>query len=91
MPTVWIPSLLQSLTGGASQVVVPGSTVQEVIEQLDARYPGVKARLCEAGQIRPHIAVAVNGEVTPEGLRQPLEEASEVHFLPALSGGREGR
>jgi sulfur-carrier protein len=87
MPVVWIPSLLQPLTGGQDQVVVSGSTVQELIDQLDARFPGVKERLCAGGQIRPHIAVAIDGDVSPEGLAQEVQESSEIHFIPALSGG----
>ena len=88
MPVVWIPALLQPLAGGEEQVVVPGATVQEVIDNLDARYPGVKERLCTGGEMRPHIAVAVDGDVTPEGLDQQVQQTSEIHFIPALSGGR---
>jgi sulfur-carrier protein len=88
MPIVWIPGLLQPLTGGKEQVVVQGATVQEVVDNLEARYPGVKERLCEGREIRPHIAVAVDGDVTPEGLDQQVQETSEIHFIPALSGGR---
>jgi sulfur-carrier protein len=88
MPIVWIPALLQSLTSGEEQVVVQGATVQEVVDNLEARYPGVKERLCAGGEIRPHIAVAVDGDVTPEGLDQQVQETSEIHFIPALSGGR---
>jgi molybdopterin synthase sulfur carrier subunit len=90
MAIVWIPALLQPLTGGQDQVVVSGRTVQELIENLEARYPGVKERLCEGGQIRPHIAVAIDGDVSPEGLEQDVRETSEVHFIPALSGGVRG-
>ena len=88
MPVVWIPALLQPLTGGEEKVVVQGATVQEVVDNLEARYPGVKERLCDGGEIRPHIAVAVDGDVTPEGLDQQVRETSEIHFIPALSGGR---
>ncbi|HXH13344.1 MAG TPA: MoaD/ThiS family protein [Alphaproteobacteria bacterium] len=89
MAVVWIPALLQGLTGGEEKVVVAGKTVGELIDQLEARYPGVKERLVEGGEIRPHIAVAIDGEVSPEGLEQEVQEASEIHFIPALSGGRE--
>lgn len=87
MPVVWIPSLLRILTAGEERVVVPGRTVREVVENLNVLFPGVKGRLCEEEQLKPHIAVAINGEVTPEGLQQRIEETSEVHFIPALSGG----
>jgi sulfur-carrier protein len=84
---VWIPSLLQSLTDGADKVVASGATVAEIIEDLEARFPGVKDRLVQGGEIRPHIAVAIDGDVSPEGLEQDVQESSEIHFIPALSGG----
>ena len=88
MPVAWIPSLLQSLTAGQAQVEVQGDTVRAVIDALDTAHPGIKARLCAAdGRIKPEIAVAVDGEVTVEGLRARVDAQSEVHFLPALSGG----
>ncbi len=54
---------------------------------LDSRYPGIKARLCDAERLRPGIAVVVDGEVSPLRLRQRLSDTSEVHFLPAIGGG----
>lgn len=87
MATVWIPSLAQDLTGGQGCVSVPGATVREVIAALEERYPGIALRLCEEGRIRPGIAVIVDGEVSPQKMRHPLTDKSEVHFLPALSGG----
>jgi sulfur-carrier protein len=87
MAVVWIPSLLQSLTGGADKVIVSGETVREIIENLEARFPGVKDRLVDGGEIRPHIAVAIDGDVSPEGLEQAVKDSSELHFIPALSGG----
>jgi molybdopterin converting factor small subunit len=84
---VWIPSLLQSLTNGEDKVAVPGGTVGEIIDNLEARFPGVKDRLVHEGEIRPHIAVAIDGDVSPEGLEQDVQASSEIHFIPALSGG----
>ncbi len=87
MPTVWIPSLMQKLTHGQSQVQVEGSTIREVVNALEAAYPGFKERLCEDGRIRPALAVAVDGEISNEGMRRKVSAQSEVHFLPAISGG----
>ena len=87
MPTVWIPSLMQKLTHGQSQVQVEGSTVREVIDALEAAYPGFRDRLCENGRIRPALAVAVDGEISNEGMRRRVSSGSEVHVLPAISGG----
>lgn len=84
---IWIPSLHRDLTEGAEVVTVEGETVGEVVAQLEMRFPGMEARLCENGRIRPYIAVSVNSEVTRRGLRQRLTEPSEIHFIPSLSGG----
>jgi molybdopterin synthase sulfur carrier subunit len=88
MATVWIPSLMQDLTGGRESVVVPGATLREVVANLEAAFPGLGARLCSPeGAILPYIAVAVDGEAAIEGMRSRISEESEVHFLPAISGG----
>ena len=88
MPHVAIPSLMRNLTAGEEQVTVPGTTVREVIDNLEHRYPGVKARLCEEGRIKPGIAVYIDGILTTrEGLRERLDADAEIHFLPAISGG----
>ncbi len=87
MPTVWIPSLMQKLTGGEGQIEVEGSTVREVIDNVDARYPGFRERVCDSDGIKPNLAVAIDGEISPEGLRRKVPAVSEVHFLPAMAGG----
>lgn len=89
MAEVWIPPLLQKLTGGIRYVTVPGSSVRQIVNNLQQAYPGTKAVLYdeEADRIRPGIAVVVDGEVTHRGLMQQVGENSEVHFLPAIGGG----
>jgi molybdopterin synthase sulfur carrier subunit len=87
MAQVWIPSLLRELTGGQEQIQVPGRTVREVIDQLDRLFPGIRQRLCDANGLRPGIAVAVDTQIAQSGLQQAVAENSEVHFLPAVSGG----
>ena len=87
MPVVWIPSLLRSLSGGEEKVVVTGTTIGEVIEQLEQQFPGMKDRLCDAGGLRRGLAVSVDTQLARFGLSQPVGESSEVHFLPAISGG----
>jgi molybdopterin synthase sulfur carrier subunit len=88
MAMVWIPSLLQNLTGGERTVSVPGATLREVIDNLDARYPGIKSRLMDDnGRLQPDVAAAIDGETEHYGLLEPVRETSEVHFIPAISGG----
>ncbi len=87
MPIVYIPSLLRDLTHGQETLAVPGNTVGQVVEALEQSYPGMKARLCEGDSLRPGLALIVDTEVSRQGLRHPLAERSEVHFLPQVSGG----
>ena len=87
MAIVWIPAQLRELTGGCETLSVPGSTVGEVIDSLDDLYAGIKSRLCDANGLRPGLAVAVDTQIAPLGLKQSLTDASEVHFVPAVSGG----
>ena len=67
--------------------MVKGCNVREVIENLDARFPGLKDRLCDGEQLKPGLAVAVGPSISSAGLRQKVEADSEVHFLPAIGGG----
>jgi len=87
MATVWIPSLLRGLCGGERIVEASGRTVRQVIDSLEGRCPGIRDRLVEDGELRPELAIAVDGETTQIGLMQPVGEQSEVHILPALGGG----
>jgi sulfur-carrier protein len=84
-----VPSLLRSLTGGAGTVTVPGATLRQVIEHLDARYPGIKDHLLdEHGRLQPEIVTAIDGVTGHLGLIEPVGENTEIHFIPAISGGR---
>ena len=80
---------MQSITGGQRTLQVSGSTVRQLINNLDKEFPGVRARLCDeqGTDLLPGVAVIVDGETSQIGLLQRVEENSEVHFLPALGGG----
>jgi sulfur-carrier protein len=88
LATVYIPTLLQGLTGGRPAIEVEGGTVHEVIANLDRLWPGIGDRLMEGGRLRPNISVAVDGEVSPMGLLEVVAPASEVHFVAAIKGGK---
>ncbi len=47
MATIFIPSSLRRYTAGQSKAQVSGGTVNEIIEDLERQYPGVKSRLCD--------------------------------------------
>lgn len=87
MPTVFIPALLRDFTNGAEKVPAGGRTVGAVIDDLDARYPGIRARLCHGNQLASGIVAAVDTQIASLGLHQAVAEDSEVHFIPAIGGG----
>jgi len=78
---------MRDLTAGHDRVTVSGRTIGEIIDALEVRHPGIRARLCEGDQLNPAIAVTVEGKVAQLGLREPVKEQSEIHFLPAVAGG----
>ena len=87
MPTVYIPALLQGLTGGKTAVEVEGGTVREVLDNLERAYPGIGARLLDQDRLRSNISVAVDGRISRLGLRERVSPSSEVHFITAIAGG----
>jgi molybdopterin synthase sulfur carrier subunit len=87
MPKVWIPALLLPLSEGKQTMDIPGKTVRQVIDNLELEYPGIRARLMDDDRLRPSISVMVDGVISQEKLRHKLDESSEVHFIPAISGG----
>lgn len=87
MPTVVIPSLLRKFTDGIERVDVPGRSIRELVRHLGERFPGLDTQLLQDGDIRPSIAVSIDGEIATGGVLDPVRENSEIHFIPALGGG----
>lgn len=87
MPRVFIPSPMRPLTDGHAEAVVEGSTVAQVIDNLDLIYPGIKDRLRKGDQLVPGLSVSIDDVMTRRGLMAPVRPESEVHFLPTIGGG----
>ena len=87
MAVVHIPSAMRELTGGAARISVTGDTVRDVIEGVEAEYPGLKKRLLKDGKLRPGMQVFVDGASDRAGLRARVRDEAEVHFIPAMAGG----
>ncbi len=71
-------------------VQVAGATLRQIIERLEASFPGIAEQLVDPDdpdRLPPGLSAIVDGEATVLGLCQPLEPDSEVHFLPAIAGG----
>ena len=87
MAVVHIPSAMRELTGGTARIDVVGETVREVIEAMEAEYPGLKERLLTDGKLRAGMQVFVDGVSNRSGLRARVEKETRVHFIPAMAGG----
>ncbi len=90
MATIFIPSSLRRYTAGQSKAQVSGSTINDVIEDLERQYPGVKSRLCDdSGQIKRYVNVFVNDEEIRalQGSDTPVSDKDEVSIVPAMAGG----
>ena len=87
MATVLLPrSLLELFPGAERRQTVDGETVDAIVRELDARVPGMRDRLVDAGpRLRPHINVFVAGR--PADLSTPVAPTDTVHVIPAVSGG----
>ena len=84
---VRIPTPLRSYTDQCSEVDAEGSTLAELLVDLDRRYPGIRFRMVdEQGRIRKHMKVFLNGE-SARDLDVSVGAADEVVIMQALSGG----
>jgi molybdopterin synthase sulfur carrier subunit len=88
--SVRIPTPLRSFTAGKEVVLASGTTVGEVLENLDSAHPGLKDKLCdERGRVRRFVNIYANDEDIRflEELDTPLDEGDEVSIVPAIAGG----
>jgi molybdopterin converting factor small subunit len=87
---VRIPTTLRSLAGGSPEVEVEGSTVAEVLKNLDAAHPGFSDRLLDdEGGLRRFVNVFVADDDVRylQGLETPVPEGETVAIIPAVAGG----
>ena len=85
--SVHIASPLRSYTGGSATVTAEGRTVEELLGDLERRYPGMRFRMIDEQQrIRPHIRIFV-GTREARDLQLSVGPTDAVHLLCALSGG----
>ena len=84
---VRIPTPLRSYTAQQTTVEAEGTTVAELLADLDRQYPGIRFRMVdEQGQLRTHMKVFVNQDATRD-LATAVAGTDEVTIMQALSGG----
>ena len=85
-----IPTPLRKVTQGAGEIEISGKSIDEIINLLDQKYPGIKDRLCdESGELRRFVNIYVNQEDIRfiKGKETPLKDGDEVSIVPAIAGG----
>jgi molybdopterin synthase sulfur carrier subunit len=90
MPSVLIPTPLRKLTNELEEVSAAGSNIGELLDNLDAAFPGLKDRVCdEAGNVRRFVNIFVNGEDIRflEDKATPVKDTDEISIVPAIAGG----
>ena len=87
---VRIPTPLRKLTGGAETVAANGGTIAAVVQDIEARHPGLKERICDdGGKVRRFVNVYLNGDDIRflDNLDTVVKEGDEISIVPAIAGG----
>jgi molybdopterin synthase sulfur carrier subunit len=88
--SVRVPTILRSYTGGDSEVSAEGATLAEVLDDLDASYAGIRARILDDnGKLRRFVNVYVGDEDVRflDDLATPTPDGVKVSVIPAVAGG----
>ena len=88
--SVRIPTILRTYTGGDYEVSATGANVAEILDDLDARFAGIKGRIVdEDGKLRRFVNVYVNNDDVrfEQDLATPTPDGAEVSVIPAVAGG----
>ena len=89
MTSVRIPPTLRAETAGAREVEAEGETVRDLLEDLTSRFPALRERIWEDGEVAPFVNVYVDGEDvrTLDGEETRVRDGARVILLPAMAGG----
>jgi len=88
--SVRIPTILRTYTGGESEVTASGATLAQVLDDLDAKFAGIKGRILdETGELRRFVNVYVGSEDVRflESLATATPDGTQISVIPAVAGG----
>ena len=80
MAKVVFPDHLLQHTNGERELDVAAGTIRELLNLLEARWPGSAKPLGKC-------AVAIDGQIYQDAFLEPLEPNSEVFFMQRIEGG----
>lgn len=88
--TVRIPTTMRPLSGGATTVSVDGTTLREVLTNLEVAHTGFGERLFDAnGDLHKFVNIFVSDDDVRylQGLDTPVQDGDTVSIIPAVAGG----
>ena len=86
---VQIPTPMRQVTDGLTVVEAAGATVQEVLDDLGARYPGLTEKLFAGGRLKQFVNLYLNNEDVRflDNLASAVKDGDELAIIPAVAGG----
>lgn len=86
---VRVPAVLRQHVGDERSVRAEGKSVAGVLEDLDGKYPGFKARLMTDGKLHEFVNIYLNNEDVRflRELETPVSDGDVLSILPAIAGG----
>jgi sulfur carrier protein ThiS len=90
MPTVKFTHALKRFFPGLNTMPAKGSTLSEILNEIELNYPGVRPYLLdEQGYLRRHVNIFIDGTIIKDrtALSDLFSENSEIYIIQALSGG----
>jgi sulfur-carrier protein len=88
--SVRVPTILRTYTGGESEVTAAGTTLAEVLDDLDASYSGIKGRILDDnGELRRFVNIYVGNDDVRflDNLETPTPDGAQISVIPAVAGG----
>ncbi len=88
--SVRIPTILRTYTDGDSEVSAEGDDLAAVLDDLDARFAGIKARILDDdGKLRRFVNVYVGNDDVRflDDLATPTPDGTQISVIPAVAGG----
>lgn len=87
---VRVPTPLRRFTGGNGEVTAAGTSIKDVINDLESRHPGMRERLLDdKGEIRRFVNIYLNGDDVRflDQLNSTVKDGDDISIVPAIAGG----
>jgi sulfur-carrier protein len=88
--SVRVPTILRTFTSGTGEVTAEGSTLRQVLDNLEASFPGIRDRIIdEQGALRRFVNVYVGDDDVRfiGGLDAAISDGARISIIPAVAGG----